>query len=105
MMDFWTTQPMKIVFLLKRGLDFAFFEIFEKNRKLVAKRGPRIHVFGSKIRPRAACARTGRVELGRDVCLFGCTLPLHFTLLAFSMHLIFNFIRLQFNLFFYRIES
>ena len=49
MMDFWDPEIKKIVFLLKRGLDFAFFEIFEKNRKLVAKRDPQIHVFGSKI--------------------------------------------------------
>ena len=40
---------MKIVFLLKRGLDFAFFEIFEKSRKIDAKRAPQIHVFDSKI--------------------------------------------------------
>ena len=40
---------MKIMLLLKRGLDFAFFEIFEKNQKIDAKRDPQIHVFGSKI--------------------------------------------------------
>ena len=49
MMDFWDTEIMKIVLLLKRGLDLAFFEIFEKNQKIDAKRDPQIHVFGSKI--------------------------------------------------------
>ena len=49
MMDFWNPEIMKIVFLLKRGLDLAFFEIFEKNQKIDAKRDPQIHVFGSKI--------------------------------------------------------
>ena len=48
-MDFWDPEIMKIVFLLKRGLDLAFFEIFEKNQKIDAKRDPQIHVFGSKI--------------------------------------------------------
>ena len=105
MIDFWDAEIMKIVLLPNRGIDFPFFDIFEKNRKIDAKRDPQIHVFGSKIRPRAACARTGRVELRRDVCLFGCTLPLHFTLLSFWMHLSLHFIRLQFILFFYRIES
>ena len=49
MMDFWDLEIMKIVFLPKRGLDLAFFEIFEKNQKIDAKRDPQIHVFGSKI--------------------------------------------------------
>ena len=44
-MDFWDPEIMKIVFLLKRGLDLAFFEIFEKNQKIDAKRPPQIHVF------------------------------------------------------------
>ena len=48
-MDFWDPEIMKIVLLLKRGLDLAFFEIFEKNQKIDAKRDPQIHVFGSKI--------------------------------------------------------
>ena len=49
MMDFWDPEIMKIVLLPKRGLDLAFFEIFEKNQKIDAKRDPQIHVFGSKI--------------------------------------------------------
>ena len=49
MIDFWVPEIMKIMLLPKRGLDFAFFEIFEKNRKIDAKRDPKIHVFGSKI--------------------------------------------------------
>ncbi len=48
-MDFWDAEIMKIVLLPQRGLDFAFFEIFEKNRKIDAKSAPQIHVFGSKI--------------------------------------------------------
>ena len=48
-MDFWDPEIMKIVLLPKRGLDLAFFEIFEKNQKINAKRDPQIHVFGSKI--------------------------------------------------------
>ena len=49
MIDFWSPEIMKIVFLFKRGLDLAFFDIFEKNQKIDAKRDPQIHVFGSKI--------------------------------------------------------
>ena len=49
MMDFWDPEIMKIVNLPKRGLDLAFFEIFEKNQKIDAKRDPQIHVFRSKI--------------------------------------------------------
>ena len=48
-MDFGVLGIMKIMLLLKRGLDFAFFEIFEKNQKIDAKRDLKIHVFGSKI--------------------------------------------------------
>ena len=72
----------------------GFFEL-----KNYIKKTPRIHHFRSKIRPRAACARTGRLDVGRDVCLFGCTLPLHFTQLSFWMQLTLHFTRLQYFFF------
>ena len=49
MMDFWDPEIMKIVLLPKRGLDLAFFEIFEQKSKIDAKRDLKIHVFGSRI--------------------------------------------------------
>ena len=49
MMDFWVTEIMKIMLLPRRGLDFAFFEIFKKSRKIDAKRAPQVHVLGFKI--------------------------------------------------------
>ena len=49
MMDFWVPEIMKIMLLPKRGLNLAFSEIFEKSRKIYAKRDTKSFVFGSKI--------------------------------------------------------
>ena len=40
MMDFWVPEIMKIMLLPERGLDFAFFEIFEKIEKSMQKGPP-----------------------------------------------------------------
>ena len=37
-MDFWDVEIMKIVLLLKRGIDFLFFEIFEQKSKNWSKK-------------------------------------------------------------------
>ena len=99
-MDFWDPEIMKIVILLKRGLDFAFFEIFEKNRKM-QKGTPKSMFLAQKFARGPLAPERGVLSSGAEsVCVY----------VFHSMIFSFVFIFLVQNpfaiiLFFYRIES